>query len=322
MHKVSIIIPAYNVATFLPRCLESVFKQTYSNLEVLVIDDGSKDDTLAIAQQIAKSDSRCIVIHQPNAGLSGARNTGIDNSTGDFLFFLDSDDFIGSQEIEQLVDRQSATQADMTIGGFTFTDPEGQPLSRICAPSELLDEEQFWDRAMGHADSVEFIVAWGKLYKRELFSHERFDMGRLHEDEYIIHRLAAQCSRIATAAIDDYYYVQNPQSITHAKTVVNYLDASEALLKRIDYLTDKHWFAPAWEALSIAKAPLSEAQYASDPDPAINQKRLKYLKDCWDARYDYLTSSFKPSRSFKNILATNLFRHAPNLFTSIKKAIH
>lgn len=80
MHKVSIIIPAYNVATFLPRCLESVFKQTYSNLEVLVIDDGSKDDTLAIAQQIAKSDSRCIVIHQPNAGLSGARNTGIDLS--------------------------------------------------------------------------------------------------------------------------------------------------------------------------------------------------------------------------------------------------
>lgn len=316
---VSVVIPAFNAAQDLPRCLESVFKQSYQNLEIIIVDDGSRDDTLSVAKDLSSQDGRCTVIHQDNAGLSGARNTGIDHASGKFLFFLDSDDFIGPDEIRDLVRRQAETDADMTIGGFTYVTPEGAPISSVCAPEESMTEIDFWNRAMGQDESVEFIVSCGKLLKRELFDHARFDLGKLHEDEFIIHRLVSRCHRIATASIDSYYYVQNPQSITHTQSINNYLDFSEAVLTRINYLEERGWNQEAWQALSSLKRSLSEAKSARDPNPEENKARLRQLRDQWSAEYRRLRTLSPTPRSIRDGFTVHLFYYAPGLFDLIRK---
>lgn len=319
---VSVIIPAYNAQDSLPRCLESVLNQSYAQLEIIVVDDGSHDSTLEVATRLASKDSRCTVIHQDNGGLSSARNAGIDSSSGAFLFFLDSDDYIDRHEIEELVRVQSKTAADMVVGGFVYEDADGRVLSTVCAPYALLDEERYWNEGATSAAAVEYIVAWGKLYKRNLFSSERYDIAKLHEDEYIIHRIISNCSYIAIAELNGYHYVQTPGSITHTATIRNYLDVSEAILIRAEYFSHKGWKPLAWRFFVAAKGPLMNALDPSTQKSRKEAERLEQLRKIWIEQYSQLKRSYRPKRLSKHSLSCLAFRYAPTLSQIIRKKLN
>ena len=180
-YKVSVIIPAYNVAPFIVECLDSVYEQTYSNIELIVVNDGSTDETLAMLRDYRVEHGTMILIDQPNRGLSAARNAGLDIASGDFVFFLDSDDYIGADEIGSLVDAM-ADGVDMAVGGMTYVDESHNVLKTVCDSGRCLNEAGYWDRVYANEDgtSVEYIISCGKLYRAAIFDDVRFAQGKLH----------------------------------------------------------------------------------------------------------------------------------------------
>ena len=187
---VSVIIPVYKVEQYLERCVRSVTSQTYDNLEILLIDDGSPDRCGEMCDSFAAEDRRIRVIHQKNGGLSAARNTGIDASSGQWLFFIDSDDFIHRDCIGKLLAAAETSGADIASCGFEKTED---------------------DTIRG---DVRF--PWGKIYRRELFQGIRFPEGRTFEDLATTHLLVNRCREVACVSAPYYGYFRNPASISHA----------------------------------------------------------------------------------------------------------
>lgn len=258
---ISIIIPAYNAKTTLERCVESALRQTYRNIEIIIVDDGSTDGTSSLADRISKTSPRVKVVHQDNQGLSCARNTGLNNSSGDFIFFLDSDDYIEDEEIEILYAEMEKRNTELVVGGLVYESPKGDRYKKINVGRALMDENTFWSHA--YLDSpgnyVEYVVSWGKLFKRAAFSKERFDEGKLHEDEYIITRLVSNCKKIAFADVAGYIYVQNDASIIHNPSTRSCLDSAEALLMRTNHFVDRKWGELAWITLRASRRLLASA---------------------------------------------------------------
>ena len=171
--KISVIIPIYNTGEYLPRCLDSILHNTYQNLEVICINDGSTDDSAAILEQYAKADSRIIAVNQENAGVSAARNTGLDRATGDFIAFVDSDDWVHSQYFEILIQFGSSKKADIVACNFCrthqfdsnayITYPHSK-MTCLLLPFEKVTSNGFLKR-----------LVWGRLYAKDLINQFRFD---------------------------------------------------------------------------------------------------------------------------------------------------
>ena len=312
---VSIIVPAYNAEETLGRCVQSALSQTYGAVEVIIVNDGSFDETPSVADALAASDSRVAVVHQENAGLSGARNTGLGVAKGELVFFLDSDDYIEPNEIETLVAEMVRSGADMVVGGFTYTLPEGSSCGVVKAKCCVVDEEGFWRHAYitSPGDHVECVVSWGKLFKKTTFHRERFDEGKLHEDEFIIHRLVSGCSRIAFADVAGYRYVQNEGSITHAIGIKSRLDASEAFLLRTKYFVDKGWNDLAWASLSSSRGTLLQSmEFEANKD---DEKRRADLLHLWRANLSKLQRL--DGGSIRHRITSSAFGVAPRLYFKI-----
>lgn len=211
--KISVIVPCYKVQEFLPNCIESIINQTYRNLEIILVDDGSPDDCGRICDEYQKKDKRIKVIHKKNGGLSDARNAGIKVSSGDYLAFVDSDDYINYNMYKCLYDNLKKYKADISVCGINKTS------------SVDLDKERLEDNNVKVFDgvdtyynlynslAVETVVAWNKLYKRKVFKNILYPVGKINEDEAIIHRLLANTRRIVYSSVKYYYYYQRPSSI-------------------------------------------------------------------------------------------------------------
>ena len=287
MHEplVSIIIPAYNVASSIVKCLNSVYAKKKKKIEVIVVNDGSTDATLKLLRELHNEHNDLCIINQDNRGLSGARNAGLDYASGDYIFFLDSDDYIGSFEIEMLVKRAVETDADMVVGGMMYVSPTGEITQSICDASRSLDKRSYWNRVYGNADgsSVEYIVSCGKLYKAFLFENVRFALGKIHEDEFIIHHLVSQCSLIEVLNCNQLFYVQNDTSITHRPSPKSTLDATEAFLLRNQFFFEAGYTDLFWASLCQTKAALISARKVSTK--ACECLRWKDLKRKWNRSF-------------------------------------
>lgn len=250
---ISVIIPSFNGENFIGRCIESVLGQTYRDLEVIVVDDGSTDDTARICKQVASADSRVRLVSQKNQGLSGARNAGIDRASGEYLFFLDCDDYLEQDVLEVLLGALESTGADMAVGGVTQENMDGS-VSKLCVESRLVDEYGFWSGydGMRKVAHLEFVVSWGKLMRRSIFSNERFDLGKVYEDSTILHRLVRLCDRIVFVETTGYHYVRHGASITHNPTHSTYLDLTEGLIARAEYFSQRGWQQFALTSLLLA----------------------------------------------------------------------
>lgn len=232
---ISIIVPIYKVEDYLNRCVDSLLNQTYENIEIILIDDGSPDKCGEICDGYVKLDKRVKVIHKENGGLSDARNTGISAARGSYITFIDSDDWINKNYVKVLYELLKSKNADISACNFvrTFTDDEPQythnatvyEYSNIEALHQLVGE--FY---------VQMVIACCKLYKTELFRELRFPVGKIHEDEFITYKLLYKANKVVFTTEPLLYYRQRSDSIMGSGfKVKNRLDAIEAIEERAEF---------------------------------------------------------------------------------------
>jgi glycosyltransferase involved in cell wall biosynthesis len=239
---ISVIIPVYNVSAFLPEALESVQNQTYRNLEIILVDDGSTDGSGKICDTYT-SDNRIRVIHQQNLGLSGARNTGLNAMTGDLLVFFDSDDKLHPEFISRMLLAKQQTGAEIVTcksihiktDGSLFTDEEAVPFPSIKEGSYTRD-----DAFRALLDKSMRFVCWNRLYDASLWHGIRFPVGRYYEDVAITHEIFHRCRKIHV--IDDVLYLHriHPKSISSSASVKTRHDFFWALTQFEDFLLQHH----------------------------------------------------------------------------------
>ena len=208
---ISIIVPVYKVEKYLCKCVDSILSQTYKNIEVILVDDGSPDLCGKICDSYLKKDNRVKVIHKSNGGLSSARNAGIEIAKGEYIGFVDADDYIDSRMYEILHSAITKESADMAVCELVMVDEFGKYIEE--------KKELHNDIITGNEKynimflKWHFIVAWNKLYSRHIFDNLKYEVGKIHEDEFIIHKILGKCKRIVTVQDELYYYVQRNDSI-------------------------------------------------------------------------------------------------------------
>jgi len=207
----SVIVPIYNVEQYLTKCLESIVNQTYKNLEIILVDDGSNDNSPAICDEYAEKDSRVKVIHKVNGGLSDARNVGIQHSSGKYIAFIDSDDWIDANWCKVLIGNLVQEQADISVSGIIS---ESNGICK-CLTSEYGNQvfSETGIEMMSRYFQTAW-VAWDKIYKAELFDGIRFPVGEINEDEAIVLQLLEKCSKVVYTNEVFYHYIHRPSSIT------------------------------------------------------------------------------------------------------------
>lgn len=212
---VSVIVPIYKVEEYLSRCLDSIVEQTYRNLEIILVDDGSPDNCGAICDRYAAQDSRIRVIHKENGGLSSARNAGLDIMTGDYVMFVDSDDWLSLDAVQVLYDRLAGDGSDMAIGQMVKMFEDGHAEDAYCAWMQdmILSGEQ----ALSMLGTTQDIpcCAWGKLYDRRIFDELRFTHVCCAEDVLIFPHVLDVCQKISLIEQTIYFYYQRSTSIIH-----------------------------------------------------------------------------------------------------------
>lgn len=243
--KVSVIVPIYKVEPYLKRAVASILHQTYHNLEIILVDDGSPDQCGRICDDYAKEDNRITVIHKENGGLSDARNAGLDAAHGEYIVFVDSDDFIAEDYVETLMQCLKEYDADVAMCSYAVTasvelDESIFKASRdetveVCDRRELLNN--LYDA--NHKDATYFIVSWNKIYKASLWQDVRFPKGRIHEDEATTYKIYDRAQKGVYLHRPLYGYFTAPSSITRDRFNIKRLQWMDALDERIVYFEDK-----------------------------------------------------------------------------------
>ena len=235
---VSIIVPIYNVAEYLDKCVQTITGQTYKNIEIILVDDGSTDDCPAMCDAYSVKDERIKVIHKKNGGLSDARNAGIEIAKGEYFAFIDSDDYVAEDFIETLL--KACEDNDCKIAqcsSINVSDNNGIGESREYTVKILSGYDMI--KRIYEDGTADTIVIWSKLYRRELFNGIRFPFGKLHEDEFTDYKLFDKCSKVAVVDKKLYFYRVNPDSIVRRKYSLKRMSILEALEERKQYFENK-----------------------------------------------------------------------------------
>ena len=235
---ISVIVPVYNVEAYLPRCVDYILAQTYKNLEIILVDDGTKDTSDKICDEYAAKDPRIKVIHKENGGLSSARNAGIDIARGEYFGFVDSDDWIEPEMYEQMLALARKHEVKLVCAGRYDTDGQGRtvglcpPREEVISGMELLGRVFVWD----NIDSA----AWDKLYHRSLFETIRYPHGLINEDVAIFYKIAEQVERAAMCNKPFYNYFHRPGSITTASVSEKTFHFSQHTAVIYPYIREKY----------------------------------------------------------------------------------
>ena len=217
--KLSIIVPVYQVEAHIDECITSILDQTFRDFELILVDDGSLDRCPAICDVYTQKDSRIRVIHQKNQGLSAARNTGLQAARGDYIGFVDSDDFIEASMYEKLLDNLEREKADISVCGRYKVWGDKKIQEQKSNVYKVMDSAQALalmnTNVLGYFD----VAAWDKIYKRSCFKGIEFPEGKLCEDWFVMYKLFFNARRIVYDSIPLYNYRQRTGSITHGKKV-------------------------------------------------------------------------------------------------------
>ncbi len=234
MAKISIVVPVYKVERYLKRCIDSILAQTVIDYELILVDDGSPDNSGKMCDDYAERDSRIHVIHQENGGLSAARNTGIEwslkNSNSDWITFVDSDDWIHPQYLDALLTCATKYNCLIVIAKMLITEHEIEHSSiNDDVYSIMRTEDAFKDQKLGAT------AAWGRLYRKELFREIRFPVGKLHEDRYTTYKLYFRFKTVGVVNVPLYYYFVNPEGIVHSPWTPRKMDNLEAAEQQMEF---------------------------------------------------------------------------------------
>jgi glycosyltransferase len=250
--KITVIVPVYNVESYLRKCLDSIIAQTYKNIEIVVVNDGSTDASAEICKEFVEIDHRIIYIEQENSGLSAARNTGLENMSGDYVTFVDSDDWIELDYVETLYKKITQYQADIAVGNYySFNESEGMFYFHILGDSyyeKVYDNISIFENLYESQEMKNFalISAWGKLYKAGLFEQLRFDIGKLGEDGYLNQKIYLLAEKIVYIHKGIYSYRIRNNSLSRTWTekwmhaLVNSMSERITLLANLGYPLEKH----------------------------------------------------------------------------------
>ena len=314
---ISIIVPAYNIEEYLSPCMDSILSQDYENFEIVLIDDGSTDNTPSICNKYKEKDSRVIVIHQRNAGLSVARNAGIKHARGKYLAFVDGDDLIAPGFLSGLYQAASENSAEVTMCGyaeFSGTPDKFSPKKSTC---KTYDSSEIVTRLFIAQENYD-IVTWNKLYKKELFNTISFPIGELHEDTLTTYKILAAANKIATLEDKLYYYRKRSGSIMAEQDLLDRLKTKERAAKEaIKYFSNDNNLKSAAEvALLLAKvAYLDNIASGKIRDKNLWQRTIKEINV---SRKEYKNNPYltKKLKLYLNLLKT------PFVYKLFRKTIH
>ncbi|MCR5671225.1 MAG: glycosyltransferase [Butyrivibrio sp.] len=277
---ISVIITVYNREAFLEECVGSLVSQKEVLLEVLLIDDGSKDDSLKICNSLAKRYDSVRVFHQENSGISKARNTGLDNARGEFICFLDDDDVMTPGSLKVMLDAIRTYDTDIVVGNFERVGEDGHLVAESALPdnvkNRVITVDEFWEASFDKKGYFIFIVNWAKLYKRKIWEKLRFpEEFRNAEDEYVLADVLAQCKNIYVTDYIVHKQTVGNKSITRSGFSIVTLRAPETKLVTAGKLITQGKLAFAIKKWGIACGEIvTFTKRANTPEIKAELKRL------------------------------------------------
>ena len=309
--KISVIVPVYNVEQYLERCVDSIINQTYTNLEIILVNDGSTDNSGKLCDELAKTDERIRVIHKENGGLSDARNRGIDESESDLVGFIDSDDYIDSDMYEVLLKNLNDTDADLSMCALYDVynnTPEAQVTNK---ETWKLSSEQAIKMVM--EAKILSVTAVNKLYRKSLFTDLKFEVGKIAEDAFIMIKLLDKCEKIVATNEKKYYYVHRENSITTQKFSTKFLNVIEAYEQNSNIISEKYpklkdvaQTRMNWAYFYVLDRLLLDDNYN---DKELENKLISYLKNHRkDILNDPLFTKGRKIGFIALLLSRNLYR--------------
>ena len=309
--KISVIVPVYNVEQYLERCVDSIISQTYTNLEIILVNDGSTDNSGKLCDELAKKDERIRVIHKENGGLSDARNRGIDEAESDLVGFIDSDDYIDSDMYEVLLKNLNNTDADLSMCALYDVynnTPEAQVANK--ETWELSSEQAI---KMVMEAKILSVTAVNKLYRKSLFTDLKFEVGKIAEDAFIMIKLLDKCEKIVATNEKKYYYVHRENSITTQKFSTKFLNVIEAYEQNSNIISEKYpklkdvaQTRMNWAYFYVLDRLLLDDNYN---DKELENKLISYLKNYRkDILNDPLFTKGRKIGFIALLLSRNLYR--------------
>lgn len=236
---ISIIVPVYKVENYLSKCINSLIQQTYDNIEIILVDDGSPDKCGIICDEYAQLDKRIVVIHKKNGGLSSARNAGLDIARGDFIMFVDSDDWVELNFCEDALNLAISNNVECVAFGY-FEYREGKLFDYKTQNPRIMPAEEAI-RHLIKIDEVIYNLAWNKIYSRRLFEKIRFPEGRLFEDQGVTYKVIDLAQELYVSNHQLYHYYRRDDSITGSKNIPRFInDKFDLWVERLPYFKNKY----------------------------------------------------------------------------------
>ena len=261
MAKISIIVPVYQVEKYIRQCIDSILAQTFTDFELILVDDGSKDNSGKICDEYAEKDKRIRVIHKENDGLSDARNKGLDNASGNYFMFVDSDDYIAPNMAECLYKKISEAKADIAACNYRYVFEDGKKDFSTENKAEVINANEIFYNRKNECNYGFWTIACNKLYKREKFKSLRFRFGKYHEDEFWANDIYQMDIKAVTISESLYYYRQRGNSIMGNKNIRKCFDIIEAFEERINvYLNEEKYSDQAYKVLIYSLEHLNESK--------------------------------------------------------------
>ena len=322
--KVSVIVPIYKVENYINRCIESIIKQTYTNLEIILVDDGSPDNCGKIADEYANKDTRIKSVHKANGGLSDARNYGMQYATGDYTLFVDSDDWLKENMIQVMIDSMNYYNSDIVQVGFYYAYEKyllfDDRYYKENDPAVILDNKELMKELVINERVKNF--AWGKLYKTELIKDLPFKKGVLFEDVFWAHKVMQRVNKYALINKPLCYYLQREDSIVATYTTRN-LDIIEGLKERHLFI-QKHYSHLVNESYKIILSTslmhynLLLRNKDKDKDGTYRKNIEKYIKE----NYENISSAVKNDKELsKRLKLFNIYPSLNLLQSAINKIV-
>ena len=318
--KISIIVPVYKVEQYLKECLNSIINQTYKNLEIILIDDGSPDNCGKICDEYAEVDSRIKVIHKENGGLSSARNAGLDIATGEYISFIDSDDYVSEDFIYELYRCAEIGNSDIVQCEYTSKDFELELQDLQKSKTSRISTKEAIDN-LNIKNHAKYIVVWNKLYKKYLFEKVRFPIGRINEDTFVTYKLFWNCkTEIFVTDRKLYYYRQRNDSIMNKKFNVKRYDALDGYREELEFFIENKSEENIDSSAYLYQRFLKDFWYKTNNEKLENKnENLKNLLKRSRSIYKYII--FNNKISIKNKIIYSLFNISPNIYFGIIKLL-
>jgi glycosyltransferase involved in cell wall biosynthesis len=316
--KISIVVPIYNVELYLNKCIESLINQSYKNIEIVLVDDGSPDKCPEICDTWKKKDERIKVIHKKNGGLSDARNFGISNSTGKYICFVDSDDYVNKDYIKKLYTAIIQNNVNISQCGINYVNDSNQLLEQKGYDIDCLlnGENVIMDYYGSHY--IENVVVWNKMYKKSLFKSIIFPVGKIHEDEFTTYKLIYNEEKIAITKDCLYNYRQTNNSIMRSTFNMKKLDKLDALKERLKYYANVNANTILIEKAtlhyiySIREIYYTLKKYFPDQKDRMLELKNEYEKIIKDNQNNININNFKNRLFVKSPIIFGFFRKIKN----------